>query len=113
MTIGKPFAAGRFAVTFAEWDACMADGGCNGYRPRDNGWGRDDRPVIHVNWSNAKAYVAWLSKGIRQEYRLLSEAEREYVTRAGTAKRHSGGARQSRRSRQTTMEAPNLTGAVA
>ena len=24
-------------------------GGCYGYRPHDNGWGRGDRPVINVN----------------------------------------------------------------
>jgi formylglycine-generating enzyme required for sulfatase activity len=32
--IARPFAAGRFAVTYEEWDACLNDGGCNGYRPQ-------------------------------------------------------------------------------
>ena len=80
----KPFAVGRFAVTFAEWDACVADGGCGGYRPRGEGWGRDGRPVINVNWNHAKSYVQWLSKKTGRQYRLLSEAEREYAARAGT-----------------------------
>jgi formylglycine-generating enzyme required for sulfatase activity len=84
VTISEPFAAGRFAVTFSEWDACVADGGCGGYRPADRGWGRDDRPVINVSWYDAKAYVQWLSDKTGKSYRLLSEAEREYVTRAGT-----------------------------
>ena len=84
VTIAKPFAAGRFAVTFAEWDACLAAGGCGGYKPEDQGWGRADRPVINVSWDDAKAYVSWLSKKTGQSYRLLSEAEREYATRAGT-----------------------------
>jgi formylglycine-generating enzyme required for sulfatase activity len=35
--IAKPFAAGKFEVTFTEWDACVSDGGCNGYRPIDEG----------------------------------------------------------------------------
>ncbi|MGO9483548.1 MAG: formylglycine-generating enzyme family protein [Rhodomicrobium sp.] len=82
--ISKPFAVGRSAVTFAEWDACAAGGGCGGYKPSDQGWGREDRPVINVSWDDAKAYVKWLSGKTRKEYRLLSEAEREYVTRAGT-----------------------------
>ena len=82
--IAKPFAVGRFAVTFAEWGACVADGGCGGYRPADEGWGRDDRPVINVSWDDAKLYVQWLSKKTGKQYRLLSEAEREYVARAGT-----------------------------
>jgi formylglycine-generating enzyme required for sulfatase activity len=40
--------------------------------------------VINVNWDDAKAYVAWLSHKTGKSYRLLSEAGREYVTRAGT-----------------------------
>src|SRR5437762_879850 len=28
VTIARPFGVGRFAVTFDEWDACAADGGC-------------------------------------------------------------------------------------
>jgi formylglycine-generating enzyme required for sulfatase activity len=83
VTLAKPFAVGRFAVTFAEWDACADDGGCGGYKPRDEGWGRADRPVINVNWDDAQAYAKWLSKITGRHYRLLSEAEREYVTRAG------------------------------
>jgi formylglycine-generating enzyme required for sulfatase activity len=83
VTFAKPFAVGRFAVTFAEWDACVAGGGCGGYKPSDEGWGRADRPVINVNRDDAQAYVKWLSKKTGRHYRLLSEAEREYVTRAG------------------------------
>ena len=82
--ISKPFAVGRFAVTFTEWDACVAGGGCGAYKPSDSGWERGDRPVINVSWDDAKAYVKWLSDKTRKKYRLLSEAEREYVTRAGT-----------------------------
>jgi formylglycine-generating enzyme required for sulfatase activity len=84
VTFANPFAVGEFALTFDEWDACVGGGGCNGYRPVDEGWGRGRHPVINVSWDDAKAYVAWLSKKTGKSYRLLSEAEREYVTRAGT-----------------------------
>jgi formylglycine-generating enzyme required for sulfatase activity len=78
------FAVGRFAVTFAEWDACVAAGGCKNYRPVDRGWGRGRQPVINLWWEDARAYVAWISEQTGRRYRLLSEAEREYITRAGT-----------------------------
>jgi formylglycine-generating enzyme required for sulfatase activity len=84
VTISKPFAAGKFSVTFDEWDTCVADGSCEGYKPSDQGWGRGMRPVINVSWNEAKTYVEWLSKKSGKTYRLLSEAEREYVTRAGS-----------------------------
>jgi formylglycine-generating enzyme required for sulfatase activity len=84
VVLGQAFAAGRFAVTFDEWDACVGAGECNGYRPDDKSWGRGQRPVINVSWSDAKVYTAWLSGKTGKTYRLLSEAEREYATRAGT-----------------------------
>jgi formylglycine-generating enzyme required for sulfatase activity len=84
VTFARPFAVGRFAVTFDEWDACAADGGCRGRAPGDELWGRGRRPVINVSWDDAKAYVNWLSHKTNKPYRLLSEAEREYVTRAET-----------------------------
>ena len=83
VTIAKPFAVGRFAVTFDQWDACVAAGACR-YRPSDRGWGRAGKPVLNILWNDAKEYLWWLSRITGRPYRLLSEAEREYVTRAGT-----------------------------
>ena len=82
VTLTRQFAVGQFELTFDEWDACVAGGGCNGYKPSDQGWGRGRRPAF--SWDDANAYVAWLSKLTGKSYRLLSEAEYEYATRAGT-----------------------------
>jgi formylglycine-generating enzyme required for sulfatase activity len=40
VTIAKPFAVAKYAVTFADWDACVAGSGCKGYKPNDRDWGR-------------------------------------------------------------------------
>jgi len=89
-----PFAIGKFEITFAQWDACLAGGGCNGYSPADGGWGRGNRPVTNVSWQDAQAYLDWLNEragGLR--YRLATEAEWEYAARAGVGDAYSFGSR--------------------
>jgi formylglycine-generating enzyme required for sulfatase activity len=82
----KAFAAGKFEVTFDEWAACVAGGGCrSNANPEDEGWGRGRRPVINVSWNDAQEYVQWLSSKTGQNYRLLAEAEWEYATRGKTS----------------------------
>jgi formylglycine-generating enzyme required for sulfatase activity len=78
----RPFAVSRDSITFAEWDSCVAEGGCDNFIPGDMGWGRGLQPLILVSWNDAKSYVAWLSKKTNETYRLLSESEWEYSARA-------------------------------
>jgi formylglycine-generating enzyme required for sulfatase activity len=75
--LGKALAVSKFEITFAQWDICIAAGGCP--TASDSGWGRGERPVINVGWDDAQQYIAWLSRITGHEYRLLGEAEWQYV----------------------------------
>jgi formylglycine-generating enzyme required for sulfatase activity len=95
----KAFAAGRFEVTWDEWEACVraeacADNSAKGWSGKtvsgeykdergDAGRGRGRLPVVNVSWDDAQAYARWLSVQTDAHYRLLTEAEWEYAARAG------------------------------
>lgn len=101
ITIGYDLAVGKLEITFAEWEACIADAGCAEPGPDDAGWGRSRRPVINVSWNDiTREYLPWLNSKLGLEgtgrYRLLSDGEWEYAARAGATSRYAFGDRLSR-----------------
>lgn len=84
------FAVGKYEITFQEWNACVAAGACS-HQPDDYGWGKGMQPVVDVSWNDAREYVGWLTKRTGKSYRLLSEAEWEYASRARTTTRYPWG----------------------
>ena len=81
--INYRFEVSKYEITFDDWNKCVSGGGCAGHKPDDKGWGRGKRPVINVSFNDAKNFVKWLNQKTGENYRLLSEAEWEYVARAG------------------------------
>jgi len=52
------FAMGRYEVTFAEYDKFAKANSRE--KPDDNGWGREQNPVINVCYQDAVVYTQWL-----------------------------------------------------
>lgn len=92
VTFAAPFAIGVHEVTFSQWQACVAGGGCQPIR-QDNGWGQGNRPVINVSWTEAQGYASWLSQSTGQTYGLPTEAQWEYAARGKDANALAGGGR--------------------
>ena len=103
--IERPFAVGVYEVKFDEFrhfvnnteylvqDKCWTYRDDEWKQRGDDSWTNpgymqtDKHPVVCINWNDTRAYANWLSDETTQTYRLLSEAEWEYVARAGTTTR--------------------------
>ena len=111
VNIDYAFAVGKYPVTRGEWRRYLADSGRTGstgaygwnsqkrewepnpaYSWSNPGFAQDDsHPVVCITWEEATLYAAWVSEKTRRPYRLLSEAEYEYVNRAGSQTRYFWG----------------------
>lgn len=83
ITIARPFAIGKYEVTQAQWQAVMGNNPSHFKGP--------ERPVEMVTWRDVQEYLTRLNAQTGKHYRLPSEAEWEYATRAGSGASYSFG----------------------
>ena len=105
VSITRPFAVGKHEVTRGEFARFAAETrlapttDCLSWDRANRRWGRfpgerswrnpgfeqtDQHPVVCINWPEARAFADWMAARTGKPYRLMTDAEWEYVVRAGT-----------------------------
>lgn len=111
VTISKSFAVSRHEVTVGQYrqfseatnrgvknNNCVVVTGLRGGEPvQGKSWDDpnyeqgEDHPVACISWNDSQDFIAWLAEKTGKSYRFLTEAEWEYVARAGTSTRYHFG----------------------
>jgi len=106
VTIGAPYALGRYVITVRDYLACLVEAACPApawrdpaspfnattgveehYRRLGSALTDPNHPIVGITWKNAQAYIGWLNQKLglnsAHGYRLPSEAEWERGARGG------------------------------
>lgn len=79
VTLAHRFAYSRDKVSVRDWKQCVLASVC---RSLGAGGTASLDPVVLVSWVDVQQYMLWLSLETGADYRLLSEAEWEYLATA-------------------------------
>ena len=99
------FSISKYAVTAAEFKRFVD---ATGYQWDYGFQGKENLPVVNVSWNDAVAYCTWLSAETGRIFRLPTEAEWEYVCRAGSTTPFNTGEKLT-----TDQASYGISGAVA
>lgn len=98
VNITQPFYISDHETTVVEYSLCVNDGQCRtpliAHEVQNCNWSKSDwgnYPVDCVTWYDGKAYLKWRSQKEGRRFRYCTEAEWEYVARAGSTSRWSCG----------------------
>jgi formylglycine-generating enzyme required for sulfatase activity len=80
---------GKYEVTFSQYDRYCNEN--KREKPDDVGWGRENRPVIKVSWTEAAAYCQWLSQKTGLQFKLPTEAQWEKAARGNDQRKYPWG----------------------
>ncbi len=83
------FNIGVYEITYSQYDTYVDAQLIE--RVDDRGLGRGDRPITDVSWDDIQKYISWLNLSTGKSYRLPTEAEWEFVARAGSTTKYSWG----------------------
>ena len=84
VNIPHHFAAGKFEITYEQWELCVSEERCPAIKRDD--WSTGQHPLANVSWKEASEYTKWLTKKTGRPYRLLTEAEWEYLATGGISR---------------------------
>jgi len=79
VTLAHGFAYSRDKISFRDWKHCVLAGLCQSLGATSTA---SADPVVQVSWLDVQQYLVWLSLETGADYRLLSEAEWEYLAKS-------------------------------